>query len=61
MPVIRAQEAAKRLRPGALVQLMATDPGVMYDVPAWCRIHGHQVLSCTSLDDEFLIEFKVKE
>lgn len=60
VPVIRAQETASRLSAGALVQLVATDPGVLYDVPAWCRIHGHQVLSCTSSDDEILIEFKIR-
>ena len=64
IPVIHAQDAASRLPAGALVQLMATDPGVLYDIPAWCRIHGHQVLSCKTLsrmsaDEEFHIEFKV--
>lgn len=60
IPVIRAQEAASRLSSGTLVRLVATDPGVLYDVPAWCRIHGHQVLSCTSSDHEFHIEFELK-
>lgn len=60
IPVIRAQEAASQLPAGASVQLVATDPGVMYDVPTWCRIHGHEVLSCTSSDGEFHIEFKIK-
>ena len=59
IPVIRAQEAASRLPAGALVQLVATDPGVLYDVPAWCRVHGHEILSSKSLDDEIHIEFKI--
>ncbi len=60
IPVIRAQEAVSQLPAGALVQLVATDPGVLYDVPAWCRVHGHEVLASKSLDDEFLIEFKIR-
>ncbi len=26
-------------RPGGI----ATDPGVLHDIPAWCRVHGHSV------------------
>ena len=24
--------------------MLCTDPGAMNDVPAWCRVHGHEVL-----------------
>ncbi|MCX8048255.1 MAG: sulfurtransferase TusA family protein [Methylohalobius sp.] len=44
LPVIRLQEATKRLAAGTEVELIGTDPGVLYDVPAWCRVHGHPVL-----------------
>ena len=30
--------------PGTLLDLFATDPGVLHDIPAWCRVHGHEVL-----------------
>jgi len=60
MPVIRAQELARTLAAGVLVELTATDPGVMHDVPAWCRVHGHDVIACKEQDDEYVIEFKIK-
>ncbi len=59
MPVIRAQELARSLAAGTLVELSATDPGVVHDVPAWCRVHGHDVISCKDQDDEYVIEFKI--
>lgn len=43
MPVIRAQDAIKKLPQGATLHLTATDPGTLHDIPAWCRIHGHEV------------------
>lgn len=44
MPVIRLQNFIQDLPTGSEVELLATDPGVNYDVPAWCRVHGHEVL-----------------
>jgi tRNA 2-thiouridine synthesizing protein A len=46
MPVIRLQDAVAQLEPGQHVVLVATDPGVQQDVPAWCRMYGHEILSC---------------
>lgn len=45
MPVIKTQNKIKELKPGDQLEVSATDPGVKQDIPAWCRINGHQVLS----------------
>ena len=45
LPVIRVQNAIKNLQPGDQLLVVATDPGVKADIPAWCRVHGHQLLS----------------
>ena len=44
LPVIRAQDKVATLAPGALLDVLATDPGALHDIPAWCRVHGHEVL-----------------
>lgn len=44
MPVIRVQDAMRSLGPGEEIEVRCTDPGAMSDVPAWCRVHGHEVL-----------------
>lgn len=59
IPVIRAQEVVSRLPKGTRVEIIATDPGIIYDIPAWCRIHGHQVLHTATQDDEYHIEFQI--
>ena len=33
------------LRPGAVLQLVALDPGAPADLPAWCRLTGHALLA----------------
>ena len=45
MPVIKTQNAIRKLQVGDILSVQATDPGVLHDIPAWCRINGHKVLS----------------
>lgn len=44
MPVIKTQNAIRKLATGDILTVLASDPGVLHDIPAWCRINGHQVL-----------------
>ena len=43
MPVIRTQERVATLQPGDTLEVVCTDPGALHDIPAWCRVHGHEV------------------
>ncbi|MFN3236788.1 MAG: sulfurtransferase TusA family protein [Pseudomonadales bacterium] len=55
MPVIRIQEQIKTLQDGQQMVVTCTDPGVRNDVPAWCRIHGHEVNKIEDQDGEIII------
>jgi len=62
LPVIRTQDKVKQLLVGEQLEVICTDPGVMQDIPAWCRINGHQVLETTTNDDsEYIIILQVGE
>jgi len=61
MPVIRAQAQVQQLRPGETLSVVCTDPGVKYDIPAWCRVHGHEVLAIEEQDEEITISIRVGE
>lgn len=43
MPVIRLQQAMENYAVGDVVEVLCTDPGTQYDIPSWCKVHGHQV------------------
>lgn len=45
MPVIRVQNKMKEMLPGQSLEVTCTDPGTLSDIPTWCRINGHEVLS----------------
>ncbi len=59
MPVIRAQNRIKTLAKGDILEVTCTDPGAKNDVPAWCRINGHEVVSIETEDDEIIIKIAV--
>jgi tRNA 2-thiouridine synthesizing protein A len=59
LPVIRTQDKVKQLQKGDVLQVTCTDPGVMQDIPAWCRINGHEVLETQSDEYEYIIILKV--
>jgi tRNA 2-thiouridine synthesizing protein A len=61
MPVIRVQDKVAECTAGDEVIAICTDPGALNDVPAWCRINGHEVLSTEQNDDEIIIRIKVGE
>lgn len=43
-PVIDAARAARGLPPGTLLEVLATDPAAALDLPAWCRMRGHELV-----------------
>jgi tRNA 2-thiouridine synthesizing protein A len=59
LPVIRTQEHVGRLQPGDSVCVLCTDPGVLHDIPSWCRMHGHTVCDISRHDDEIAITIHV--
>lgn len=44
MPIIRTAQAVKAMAPGAVVEVLATDPGSVKDVAAWCRSTGNALV-----------------
>ncbi len=59
MPVIRVQDRVAELAPGEELEAVCTDPGAMNDIPAWCRINGHQVLELREQGDEYILVVRV--
>ena len=54
LPVIKLQNCIARQAPGTRVRIVATDPGSLNDIPAWCRISGHEVLEIDAGIAEFV-------
>lgn len=59
MPVIRTQQKIEQLQPGDTVIVTCTDPGALYDIPAWCRVNGHEILDMQQQEDEIIISVRI--
>lgn len=59
LPVIRTQDAVAECAPGDELQVRCTDPGVVHDIPAWCRVHGHAVRGIAHEEREIIIDITV--
>lgn len=52
-PLQEIGQVIRRLAPGQTLEVRATDPTVAVDLPAWCRLTGHQLV--TQQADRYLI------
>ena len=59
IPVIRVQDRVAGLKPGDLVEAICSDPGTLNDIPAWCKINGHQIVETIDERDEIRITVRV--
>lgn len=59
MPVIRTQQRVAELSTGQVLEISCTDPGALIDIPAWCRVHGHQVIATESSADQSTVRLRV--
>ncbi len=55
MPVIRLGEMIEKIKSNDTIEMLATDPGVLHDIPAWCKVHGHRVISINEKTDEIIL------
>ena len=58
MPVVRVQDRIAQLSRGDELTAICTD-GVLEDIPAWCRINGHEVVSSVKREGELLFTVRV--
>ena len=59
MPVIRTQDRVKTLDTGDILEDRCTDPGALNDIPAWCRIHGHEVMATNEYAEGVVVIVRV--
>ena len=59
LPVIKTQDRAAELEPGDILEVVCTDPGALNDIPAWCRINGHEVIGTAQTEDEVSVTLKL--
>lgn len=50
-PLHRAELAMRKLAPGDVLRIVATDPAAPLDLEAWCLRRQHEFISCEAQGD----------
>jgi len=48
--IMRLSRRFRALQPGQVIEVISADPGAVEDIPAWCRLQGHQLLHHEAAD-----------
>ena len=58
MPIVKIAKAIKGIEAGQVIEADASDPGVMADIPAWCKSTGNELIKMER--QEKIIKFWVR-
>jgi len=64
LPVIRVQQLIDKLgkdAEGDRIEAICTDPGAVYDIPSWAKVHGHKLIETNEADYEYTITIQIGE
>lgn len=59
MPIVKAAQWLRSVTAGQLMELLATDPGSVKDVQAWCRSTGNDLIEQRT-DDKGVFHFVIR-
>ena len=58
MPIVETNVAMKKINSGDILEIIATDPGTLTDIPAWCERTGHTLVESGKSEGGFLFYVK---
>ncbi|MEM8797131.1 MAG: sulfurtransferase TusA family protein [Pseudomonadota bacterium] len=59
LPVLKVSKAMKALEPGAVLEVFATDPLAVIDIPNFCNESGNDLVESSQSDG--VLFFKIKK
>ncbi len=59
LPILRTKKAIAGLQAGEVLEVLATDPGSVKDLDAFCSQTGHEMLSSKETGGEF--HFRIRK
>ena len=54
-PIIKTAQKMKELKVGEVLEVLATDPAIREDMPAWCRVTGNEYLGLEEREGEYRV------
>ncbi len=57
-PVMLLHGAVRKLQPGEMIEVLASDPSTTRDIPKFCAFLGHQLVLQVKRDDIFVYRLR---
>lgn len=61
LPIVRLKKEIENIEVNSVIELLSDDPGVLEDIPAWCKETGNKLLSLQKKEDNLFIAYVMKE
>jgi tRNA 2-thiouridine synthesizing protein A len=58
MPIVKTAAKIKQMKTGEILEVVADDKGIKYDMPAWCQTTGHECLAVEENSGEYKVYVK---
>lgn len=58
MPIVKTSQKMKELKPGEILEVIATDEGIKEDMPSWCKTTGNEFVGLEEKDGEYRVYVK---
>jgi tRNA 2-thiouridine synthesizing protein A len=60
LPVLKTKNFIKKLTPGDLLIVVATDPSSIVDFKVFCEVTGHTLEQCSESDETYRFHIRVQ-
>ncbi|MFZ5801413.1 MAG: sulfurtransferase TusA family protein [Candidatus Omnitrophota bacterium] len=61
LPVVKLKLELEKIELNGILELLADDPGVLDDLPAWCKETGNRLLSIAKNKDDIFVAYIQKK
>lgn len=61
IPIVMLKKGLEKAEPNQVIEILADDPAVMEDIPAWCHETGNKLLSLKNNGEGIFIAYVLKE
>ncbi len=58
LPILRTRKVISTLSEGDVLEVTATDPGSLKDIESFCNQTGHELLSSSQADGNFVFQIR---
>ena len=53
VPIYLTSKKMKELNRGEVLEVLSDDVGILSDMPAWCKMIGHEILHCAQEEGQY--------